>query len=299
MSVTSKILNVLFKKGDAIRDKGLITPDDINRYDDLDYYGDEMENHFLDVYYPSSEERPLPVIISVHGGGWVYGSKEVYQYYCMNLARSGFTVVNFNYRLAPKYKFPAALEDVNAVFHWVKKNAEKFHVDLNNLFVVGDSAGAQIASQYSAIITNVNYAKMFNLKTPNIKIKALGLNCGMFDPLDRVRKDGNKLVNRLLKNLLIDYLGKEIYKYEKEMDFQSNITPEYPPAFITCSVNDKLVGCKPVFLDKLRNAGITYIYKEYGHNNRSDNHVFHLDIKKDQAIKLNDEQVEFFYKYRS
>ncbi|MFL0269396.1 alpha/beta hydrolase [Candidatus Clostridium radicumherbarum] len=297
MSATSIILNVLFRKGDAIRDKGLIAPDNIKRYDNLDYYGDKIESHLLDVYYPSSEEKPLPTIISVHGGGWVYGSKEVYQFYCMNLARSGFTVVNFNYRLAPKDKFPATLEDVNAVFHWVKKNAEKFHVDLNNLFVVGDSAGAQIASQYSAIITNANYAKMFDLNTPNIRIKALGLNCGMFDPLDRVRKGGNKPINRLLKNLLRDYLGKEIYKYEKEMDFQSNIAPDYPPAFITCSVNDRLVGCKPAFLDKLRNAGVTYIYKEYGHNDRSNNHVFHLDIRKDQSIKLNNEQIDFFNQY--
>lgn len=297
MSVTSIIVNVLFRRGDVLRDRDLITPDNIKRHDNQDYYGDKIENHMLDVYYPSCEKKSLPTIISVHGGGWVYGNKEVYQFYCMNLARSGFTVVNFNYRLAPEYKFPAALEDINAVFHWVKENAEMFHIDLNNLFVVGDSAGAQIASQYTVIITNVNYAKMFDLNTPNIKIKALGLNCGMFDPLDRVRKGGNILVKRFLKNLLRDYLGKEIYKYEKEMDFQSNITSDYPPAFITCSVNDILVGCKPALLDNLRNAGITYIYREYGHNDRSNNHVFHLDIRKEEAIKLNNEQIEFFRQY--
>lgn len=297
MSATSVILNILFKTADVIRNKNLVAHDNIKRYDNLNYYGDEAENHLLDIYYPNNIKKLWPVIISVHGGGWIYGTKEAYQFYCMNLARYGFAVVNFNYRLAPKYKFPAALEDVNSVFHWVKENSKKFKFDLNNLFVVGDSAGAQIASQYAAITTNIEYAEMFDFEIPDIRIKAMGLNCGMFDPLDRVRDEGNKLVNRALKNLLRDYLGKEIYKYEKEMDFQSNITPGYPPVFIANSVNDILVGIRPVFFDKLNNAGVPCIYKEYGHSNRFNGHVFHLDIRKNEAVKLNTEQIEFFHQY--
>lgn len=297
MSLTSVILNVMFSKGDAIRDKGLVAPENIKKYDNLDYYGDKAESHLLDVYYTDIKEKPLPVIISVHGGGWVYGNKEAYQFYCMNLACYGFIVVNFNYRLAPKYKFPAAIEDVNTVFHWIKKNSEKFQFDLNNLFIVGDSAGAQIASQYAAITTNEKYAEMFDFEIPEIKIKAMGLNCGMYDPLDRVKNKGNKFINRLLKNLLKDYLGKEIYKYEKEMDFQSNISSLYPPVFITSSVNDILVGKKTVLLDKLKYEGVTCICKEYGKSDKSNGHVFHLNIRKAEAIKLNTEQIEFFRQY--
>ncbi|ADL52984.1 alpha/beta hydrolase [Clostridium cellulovorans] len=297
MSATSIVLNVLFRKGDAIRDKGLINPENIKRYDNIDYYGDEIEEHLLDIYIPTDKTKLLPAIVSIHGGGWVYGNKEAYQFYCMNLAENGFAVVNFNYRLAPKHKFPAALEDVNSVFHWIKENSEKFQIDLENLFVVGDSAGAQLAAQYAAITTNEEYAKIFDFKTTDIKIKAMGLNCGIFDPLDRVRNQGNLLMNRFLKYLLRDYLGKELYRYEREMDFQSNITASYPISFVTCSVNDILVGCKPSFLAKLKNSGITYIYKEYGHNDKSINHVFHLNIRKEEAIKLNNEQIEFFRQY--
>lgn len=298
MSLTSVVFNMLFKKGDMKRDKGLTTPENIERHVNVDYYGDKVEDHLLDVYYPKRTEKPLPAIISVHGGGWVYGNKEAYQFYCMNLAQMGFTIVNFNYRLAPKYKFPAALEDLNNVFHWVKRNSEKFHIDLNNLFVVGDSAGAQIASQYAAIITNAKYAKLFDFKTPDIKIKALGLNCGMYDPLDRLKnKEEKKWAKNILNRLMKDYIGKEVYKYEKEMDVQSNITSSYPPSFVTCSVNDGLVGIKPIFLDNLKNAEIHYIYKEYGHNDKSIQHVFHLDIRKDEATKLNNEQIEFFRQY--
>ncbi|GFZ32055.1 lipase [Clostridium zeae] len=297
MSLTSIVLNLMFKKGDALRDKGLTTPKSIKRHVNINYYGDTTEEHLLDVYNPLENEKPLPVIISIHGGGWVYGNKDTYQFYCMNLANYGFNVINFSYRLAPKYKFPAALEDVNAVFHWVKENAEEFNFELNNLFVVGDSAGAQLASQYAAITTNCEYAKLFSLKTPDIKIKAMGLNCGIYDPLDRLKNIDNILINRFIKNLLRDYLGKDVYEYEREMDFQSNITPSYPPSFISCSINDILIGCKPVLLDKLKALGITHIYKEYGHNDKYANHVFHLNIRNAEAIKLNDAQVAFFLRF--
>lgn len=79
----------------------------------------------------------LPVIVSVHGGGWGYGDKERYQYYCMSLAQQGFAVVNFSYRLASKYKFPAPLEDTNRVFVWLLAHAVRYGFDTHNVFCVG------------------------------------------------------------------------------------------------------------------------------------------------------------------
>lgn len=141
-------------------------------------------------------------------------------------------------------------------------------MDLNNLF--SDSAGAQIAGQYAAIITNSKYAKLFDFKMPDIRIKAMGLNHGMYDPLDRIKNKEAKKWNRSILNAFMkDYLGNEIHKYEKEMDFQSNITSSFPPSFVSCSVNDGLVGIQPVFLSKLESAGIHYIYKEYGHKDKA------------------------------
>ena len=95
-----------FGNSDKKRDEGLSVPADIVRFDDI-LYGDDKKFRkwqFLDVYRP--KEIPLkekiPVIVSVHGGAWVYGDKDVYQWYCMRLAQRGFAVVNFSYRLAPE-----------------------------------------------------------------------------------------------------------------------------------------------------------------------------------------------------
>ena len=90
-------------QSDAVRDAGLETPDNIIRYDNICYGKDPVWN-LLDVYHLKGVRGLCPTIVSVHGGGWVYGDKELYQYYCMNLAQKGFAVVNFTYRLAPEFK---------------------------------------------------------------------------------------------------------------------------------------------------------------------------------------------------
>ena len=119
MSLYGLGLRASFKISDTIRDRGLQAPKDIVRFDNLPY-GTDPRWQTLDVYRPKNAGgTALPVIVSVHGGGWVYGDKNLYQYYCMSLAQHGFAVVNFSYRLAPRHKFPAALQDTDAVFHWV------------------------------------------------------------------------------------------------------------------------------------------------------------------------------------
>ena len=79
MSITSKIVCAAFRRGDEKRDAGLTTPEDICRFDDLQYGPDKRWN-VLDVYRPLGAGGKLPVIVSVHGGGWVYGDKERYQW---------------------------------------------------------------------------------------------------------------------------------------------------------------------------------------------------------------------------
>ena len=85
MSQASDTMRREWKINDAKRDAGLTTPDDIQRFDDIQYGPDPVENK-LDVYRPKNTQGKIPVIVSVHGGGWVYGDKELYQFYGMTLA---------------------------------------------------------------------------------------------------------------------------------------------------------------------------------------------------------------------
>ena len=101
MSSYSDYIRLQFEIQEQERDKGLTMPEDIRIWKDIRYGDDEVQ--ILDIYKPlmneEDGEKKLPVIVNVHGGGWVYGKKEGYQFYCMELAGKGFTVIrNLSFR---------------------------------------------------------------------------------------------------------------------------------------------------------------------------------------------------------
>ena len=165
MSEVSERLRVEWAKGDQARDAGLTTPAYIRRYNDIPY-GDDRDWNALDVYRNRYKAGKLPVIMLIHGGGWVYGCKELYQYYGMELARRGFAVVNYSYRLAPEHPFPAQLQDTVAVAAWIMKHADEYGFDTNNVFAVGDSAGAHITGLFCAFLTDEGYRNQFAFQKP-------------------------------------------------------------------------------------------------------------------------------------
>ena len=118
MSLQSILFNLSAAKSDRKRDQSIPIPAGVSQCCNIPY-GPQGKWQLLDVYFPNGTSMPLPTIVSIHGGGYVYGDKEIYRRYCMDLARRGFSVVNFNYRLAPKWKFPTPLEDTNAVLQWL------------------------------------------------------------------------------------------------------------------------------------------------------------------------------------
>lgn len=271
----------LFETNDEIRDAGLTEPADIVKIRDL-AYGNDAEQ-VLDIYYPSGTGNPLPTIVSVHGGGYVYGDKNLYRFYCMSLAQRGFTVVNFSYRLAPQYRFPAQLEDVNSVMQFVVRHAAEYFVDTHNVFFVGDSAGAQMASQYLAAITNPAYAVLLGLRIPAFEVRACALNCGFYIP--DPHKD---------KMLIKCYLQDASQVGSEEMNVAGNITTAFPPSFIMTSNGDFLRDRAKPFVDILTSTGVEAEYHDYSPADKELGHVFHCNMKEPYAGICNDEECVFF-----
>jgi acetyl esterase len=88
-----------------------------------------------------------PVLVYAHGGGWCYGSIETVDRFCRRVAdRSGCAVLSVGYRLAPEHVFPAAIEDVETVLGYLRKEGAGLGVDPTRLAIGGDSAGGQIAT---------------------------------------------------------------------------------------------------------------------------------------------------------
>ncbi len=118
-------------------------------------------------YYPPAGPAPHPIAIIIHGGGYVAGnSKNGSEAYCADfLAPAGYAVFSINYRLAPKYPYPAMVEDVQRAIRYLRHNAKKWQADPNRIALVGGSAGGYLS----------NMAGVLN--SPGIK--------GAKDPVDR------------------------------------------------------------------------------------------------------------------
>lgn len=281
---------------DAKRDEGLTTPENMVRHDNISY-GPYGEWNLLDIYYTNDTESCRPAIVNVHGGAWVYGNKEIYQFYCMELAKRGFTVVNFNYRLAPENKYPAALEDINQVFCFLKEHGKEYYVDINNLFVVGDSAGAQLTSQYLTVFTNPEFAGLFDFVTPDVKIRAAALNCGLYD--------AKKCAEFQLDAPLLEYTGKEMLakdykgKYTMEsLDTIKYMTSDFPPSFVMSAYHDFLFKNAEPMYQHLQSLGVPSELKIYGSKEQEEiAHVFHVNCKLEEAKKCNDDECSFFKKF--
>lgn len=109
----------------------------------------------LDVYRPAVDEAGTapadlagaPVLVQVHGGGWTMGTKDTQGLPLMrHLARRGWVCVSLNYRLAPRDRFPAQIEDVKRVLAWVKQHAAAYGGDPSYVAITGGSAGGHLAA---------------------------------------------------------------------------------------------------------------------------------------------------------
>lgn len=293
MSIISNLVRKSFGRNDAARDAGLTTPEDVVRYDGI-RYGADPDWQVLDVYRPrAAENTALPVIVSVHGGGWVYGDKAVYQFYCMSLAQRGFAVVNFSYRLAPENKFPAQLEDTNAVFHWVLDHAGEYSFDPEHIFAVGDSAGANILGLYCAICSDPDYAARYAFRSPQGFIpKAVALNCGQY------RIEPKFLPKDLIHLLMMDLMPKRGSPEELEMiDVTARVTNRFPPVFLMTADGDFLKEQAPLLSRKLETVGVPFVSRCYGDAQNELGHVFHCDVRSGAARLCNDEECNFFMSF--
>ena len=268
--------------------------DGIQKIADIDYVGDGDKFHLLDVYMPEGEGK-LPTIINIHGGGWVYGEKiDEYAFHGSRLATQGFVVVNPNYRLAPKNPHPAQLEDIFAVLRWVSENAEKYRIDTDNIFLEGDSAGAQLSALTACILTNPELGARYSFTSP-LEIRALGLCCGSFDFEEMLGKKGGE--GWSYKQVLGAFLGKSNPKKSKnyaDVLVFDHITKDFPPSYLMCVARDRLCGHTLKMHSILDEKGVE---NQLLHFPDTEDlwHCFHLDNDRpEQSERVLIEKAEFY-----
>ncbi|WP_144650319.1 alpha/beta hydrolase [Bacillus cereus] len=201
-------------------------------------YDSKFPDGTLDIIYPKNLTGKTPVLFLVHGGGFVGGDKSDITGYAVELAARGYTVININYALAPKRKYPTPVLQLGEAYEYIKANAKKYNVKLDDLYFAGDSAGAQISGQFVTIQTSPDYAKLTGIDAivaPST-IKGILLFCGPYNMPALAKMETSKEVQDFMRTTGWAYFGKKKFETLPEMEIASiykHVTKDYPPTFIT------------------------------------------------------------------
>jgi acetyl esterase/lipase len=120
-------------------------PDGAKAHRDLEYVQGGHERQRLDLYVPENADKPLPVIVWVHGGAWLAGNKDSGGP-ALTFVRRGYAVASINYRLSQHARFPAQIEDCKAAIRWLRANAKTYNLDPDHIGVWGASAGGHLVA---------------------------------------------------------------------------------------------------------------------------------------------------------
>jgi acetyl esterase/lipase len=129
----------------------------------------------LDIYQPTAKVyEKTPVVVYVHGGAWIIGYKESLNFNRFNqainsLRASGYAVVSVNYTLSKpdKSPFPHCIEDVSDAVSWLNKNASEYNLDVNNIGLLGESAGAHISMMLAYSQDSLKFNYVVDIYGPN------------------------------------------------------------------------------------------------------------------------------------
>lgn len=128
----------------AVSATELNVPDSIIFERGVEYANPDGQHLQMNIAQPKAEHHHLPCVLCIHGGGFRAGNREGYNGLLIKFAERGYVAATMDYRLAPKYQYPAAVYDVKAAVRWLKANAAKYGIDPHRIGVTGDSAGGHL-----------------------------------------------------------------------------------------------------------------------------------------------------------
>lgn len=206
-------------------------------------YSSKYKSSTFDLIKYKGDLKYVPTIFWIHGGAFVAGDKNDVRKYATYIASHGYNVVNINYPLAPSVAYPIPLQQIDQAYKFVKKNAAKYGLDLNNIYIAGDSAGAQLTAQFVSIQMNKNYsntAKIGQSIDPNT-IRGAILFCGPYDMKEVQTHASSRFIKFVFKRVGWAYFGKYNWEDEK-MTKETSLLRNVPEKFVSTFITDGNTG---------------------------------------------------------
>jgi acetyl esterase len=204
-------------------------------------------------------ETPLPLVVYLHGGGWVIGSLDGFDPLCRALAnRSGAVVAAVDYRLAPEHPFPAAPEDSRAAVRWLHEQAATLGADPARMAIAGDSAGANLAT--------VTARRLRDEGGPPLRLQALiypVTDSALNTPSYREKGDGFGLSAASMARYWRLYLDGADGRHQDASPLQAAELAGLPPAFVLTVEDDVLRDEGEAYARALERAGVPVTLRRY------------------------------------
>jgi acetyl esterase len=234
-------------------------------------YGTRYPNSYLDIWYPAGKPAARPTVIYIHGGGFFMGDKVEGDPLAAGsanpsgsgieaLVRAGFNVVSIDYALAPAYRYPVPLRQLDEAIAYLSANSDRYSLDMKNVVIMGGSAGAQMSAQYGALLSNPAYAKEVGIRPSIARVDVKGLV--IFSAPVKVSGFGWRM-----NAMMWAYLGTkdlEASPQARQMDLVPRVGPDYPPTYITDGNQpDTFPAHAKAMAAKLREQGVEHVFHYY------------------------------------
>lgn len=270
-------------------------------------YGHAHRRQKLDVYRPAhATKKPLPMVFYVHGGGFRSLSKNSHWLLGLIFARHGYVLVNVDYGISPKHRYPDPLKDVFAAYAWAIEHAQSLGACPSQVIVAGESAGANLIlallcafhyerpESYARALRKVAHAPMMGIP-----------NCGILQVTDIDRYERTGIVNPVYVDLMRvvsdSYFTAESCSHQAAtladpLRILEECEPEtsLPPIFASVGRADPLLGDTLRLGQALTKQGVPHQIAQYA----GEMHAFQMLIWRKQAMRCWRDTFSFINRHR-
>ena len=204
-------------------------------------YADAGKRNLLDIYHPQEpREGGFPVLLQVHGGGWMIGEKEQQALPLMyHMAQRGWLCVAINYRLSPKVAFPAHIIDVKKAIAWIREHIGEYGGNPNFIAITGGSAGGHLSSL--AALTPNRQEWQPGFEQADTALQAAVPFYGVYDFVDRSDIRPEMSMEKMMADRVMQCTLQENRPLWEAASPISHISADAPPMFVIQGSHDSLV----------------------------------------------------------
>ena len=238
---------------------------------------DDVELSINIAFPEKSSVKPRPVLLMIHGGGFISGDKSSKNKQIIKFSKKGFVSASAMYRLSPKYRFPAAIDDIKLAVRFLKANAAKYHIDPERIIVSGSSAGSYLSVMVGVTGNSSDFSDYGLYSEFNSSVRAVTAQSAPIGDFTQLKYAEQKTITRLIP---LNYTDKQATL--SAMSPMSYLDIKDPPFFLSHGDKDPIVPVElsREFVSKLESINHEFEYHEVN----GGTHSFSRSVPKQSKV---------------